>query len=177
MIETQIANLQERNRRKAEEKMTPVKQRLSHNTETTKSAILNSFVTKTSNVGFTKEPDLSNNTDKINRKSKNKIVVRKINDSKAQKSVIILGDSMVKHINGWEISKRLQSDWKVYVKQFSGATIKSMKNYITIKSYHFILHVGKNHLITERSPELIAKFIVDLATALKGDSRDASVFI
>ena len=104
-------------------------------------------------------------------------MIRRINDCKAQKSVKILGDSKVKHINGWEISKRLQSDWKVYVKQFSGATIKCLKNYITIKSYHFILHVGKNHLITERSPELIAKFIVDLATALKGDSRDASVFI
>ena len=104
-------------------------------------------------------------------------MIRRINNSKAQKSVKILGDSKIKHINGWEISKRLQSDWKVYVKQFSGATIKCLKNYITIKSYHFILHVGKNHLITERSPELIAKFIVDLATALKGDSRDASVFI
>ena len=30
--------------------------------------------------------------------------------------VIILGNSMVKHINGWEVSKRLQSDCRVYVK-------------------------------------------------------------
>ena len=40
---------------------------------------------------------------------------------------------------------------------------------------HFILHVGKNDLNTERSPELIAKSIVDLATTLKGNSRDVSV--
>ena len=37
---------------------------------------------------------------------------------------------------------------------------------------HFILHVGTNDLNTDRSPELIAKSIVDLATTLKGNSRD-----
>ena len=41
---------------------------------------------------------------------------------------------------------------------------------------HFILlQVGTNDLNTERSPELIAKSIVDLATTLKGNSRDVSV--
>ena len=39
---------------------------------------------------------------------------------------------------------------------------------------HFILHVDTNGLNTERSPELIAKSIVDLAR-LKGNSRDVSV--
>ena len=79
---------------------------------------------KTSNVYFTVEKsnkiekDLSNNNDKINPKSENKQVIRKNSDTKAQKSVIILGDSKVKYINRWEISKRLHSDCKVYVKQF-----------------------------------------------------------
>ena len=36
------------------------------------------------------ETDLSNNTDKINPKSENKQVIRKDNDTKTQKSVIIL---------------------------------------------------------------------------------------
>ena len=40
---------------------------------------------------------------------------------------------------------------------------------------HFILIVGRNNLIMERSPELLAKSIVDLATTLKGNSRDVSV--
>ena len=39
---------------------------------------------------------------------------------------------------------------------------------------HFILNVGTNDLNTERSPELIAKSIVDLATTLKRNSRDVS---
>ena len=55
---------------------------------------------------------------------------------------------MVKHINGWEISKRLQSGCKVYVKQFSGTRTKCMKDYMkpSLRGNpdHFILHVGTN---------------------------------
>ena len=84
---------------------------------------------------------------------------------------------MVKHINGWEISKRLQSDCKVYVKQFSGARTMYERLYGTLRENpdHFILHVRANDLNTERFPELIAKSIVDLATTLKGNPRDVSV--
>ena len=95
---------------------------ISHNTETTSKADSNTSVTKSSNVHFATErskeieTDLSNNTDKINPKSENKQVIRKNNGIKTPKSVIILGDSVVKHINGWEISKCLQSHCKVYVK-------------------------------------------------------------
>ena len=39
----------------------------------------------------------------------------------------------------------------------------------------FILHVGTNYLNTKRSPKLIAKSTVDLATTLKGNTRDISV--
>ena len=65
---------------------------------------------------------------------------------------------MVKHINGLEISKRLQSDCKVYVKQFSDARTTCMRDYIKPSlrenPYHFILHVGTNDLNTEGSPEI-----------------------
>ena len=86
---------------------------------------------------------------------------------------------MVKHSNRLEVSKRLQSDCKVYVIQFSGARTKCIKDYVKPSSRenpdHFILHVGTNDLIMERSPELIVKSIVNLATSLKGNSRDVSV--
>ena len=79
---------------------------------------------------------------------------------------------MVKYINEWEISKRLQSECKVYVKQFSDARAKFKKGYmkpLLRKNYdHFILHVGTTDLNMEISPELIAKSIVGLATTLKG---------
>ena len=78
---------------------------------------------------------------------------------------------MVKHINGWEISKRLQSDCKVYVKQFSDARTQCMKDYmkplLRKNPDHFILHVRTNDLITERSSELIAKSIADLCHNVK----------
>ena len=52
-----------------------------------------------------------------------------------------------------------------------------MKDYAnpSLQEYpdHFILHVSRDDLNTERSLELIAKSIVDLATTLKGNSRDA----
>ena len=86
---------------------------------------------------------------------------------------------MLKHINRWETSKRLQSSCKVHVKQFSGAKTKCMKDYMKFSlrknPHHLILHVGTNDLNKERSPEPIAKSIVDLAATLKGNSRDVSV--
>ena len=105
VIQTPIINQQGKNLFLAEENTTPLKQKLSHNTETTNSRDLNTSVIKTFNVDFTIEKsdeietDLSNNTDKINPKSENKQEIRKNNDIKIQKSVMILGDSIVKHIN------------------------------------------------------------------------------
>ena len=163
----------------AEENMPPVT--LSRNTGTINNTDLNTSVIKTSKVDFTIEKsneietDLSNITDKIDPKLENKQEIRKKNDIKTQKSVIILGDSIVKHINGCEISKHLQSDCK----QFSGARIKYMKDYmkrlLREKPDHFILHIGTDDLNTERSLKLIAKSIVDLATTLKGSFCDVSV--
>ena len=72
-----------------------------------------------------------------------------------QKSVIILGDSMIKHVNGWEISRKLQGNCKVSVKHFSGAKT--------------------NDLCLDRSPELTAKSIIDLALTFKSESHDVSV--
>ena len=38
------------------------------------------------------------------------------------KSVIILGDSMIKHLNRWEMSKKVNNPGcKIYVKHFTGA--------------------------------------------------------
>ena len=86
---------------------------------------------------------------------------------------------MIKHVNGWEISRKLQGNCKVYVKHFSGAKTKCMKDYIKPSQRenldHYILHVGTNDLCLDRSPELIAKSIIDLALTLKNESHDVSV--
>ena len=64
--------------------------------------------------------------------------------------------------NYWrDTSERLQSDCKLYVKQFSGARTKCMKDYmkpsLRENPDYFILHAGINDLNTNRSPELISK--------------------
>ena len=125
---TQTSAINPQDKKKiTEEIATPVKQKLSRNPETTNNTDLNTSVIKTPNVDFTVEKsnkiekDPLKNTDKRNSKSENKQVIRKNNEIKTEKSIIIFGDSMVKHLNEWEISKRLISDCKVYVKQFSGA--------------------------------------------------------
>ena len=86
---------------------------------------------------------------------------------------------MIKHVNGWEIWRKLQGNCKVYVKHFSGVKTKCMKDYIKPSqcenSDHYIVDVGTNDLCLDRSPELIAKFIIDLALTLKSASHDFSV--
>ena len=85
---------------------------------------------------------------------------------------------MIKHVNGWEISRKLQN-CKVYVKHFSGAKTKCMKDYIKPSqlenSDHYILHVGTNDLCLDRSPKLITNSIIDLALTLKSESHDVSI--
>ena len=86
---------------------------------------------------------------------------------------------MIKHVNGLEISKKLNSKCRVFVKHFSGAGTRCMEDYIKPllgqNSQHFILHAGTNEPCTERSPEIVAKSILNLASTLKSDSHDVSV--
>ena len=96
------------------------------------------------------------------------------------KLVVIIGDNMIKHLNGWDMSKKVhKSECKVYVKSFPGAKTSCMKDYVkpSLRSTpnHFILHVGTNDLNSNQTSEVIAKEIVDLATSLKNNQHDVSV--
>lgn len=96
-----------------------------------------------------------------------------------EKSVIILGDSVVKHLNGYDISRKVTSEWKVYVGNFAGAKKRCMKDYLmpSLRENpdHFILHMRTKDLNSQRSPEPIAKSIVHLATSLKNENQDVSI--
>ena len=54
---------------------------------------------------------------------------RKALVNKNKQKVFILGDSIVKHIQGWELTKELDNKQKVYVRQFSGSKVSCMKDY------------------------------------------------
>ena len=73
------------------------------------------------------------------------------NKSKSlRKSVVILGDSMTKSLNGYEMAKKINTNCKIYVKSFPGATTADMEDYmkpsVRKSPDHFILHVGTNDL-------------------------------
>ena len=106
---------------------------------------------------------ISGSNNKKSEKTKSdKLLASKTDNKKdhKQKSVIILDDSMIKHVNGWEISWKLQGNIKPSQRE---------------NSDHYVLHFGTNDLCLDRSPELIAKSIIDLALTLKNESHDVSV--
>ena len=96
------------------------------------------------------------------------------------KSVVIIGNSMIKHLNGWDMSKKVRkSECRVYVKSFPGAKTSCMRDYMktSLRSTpnHFILNVGMNDLNSNQTSEVIAKEIVDLTTSLKNNQHKVSV--
>ena len=86
---------------------------------------------------------------------------------------------MTKLLNGSEMAKKIQSNYKIYVKTFSGATVSCMEDYMkpSFKNSpdHFILHVGTNDLSSEKCSMEIAESVINLACRLKNEIHDASV--
>ena len=118
--------------------------------------------------------------------NKNMTIVRSLDSScdkpkgeKNKKSIFVIGDSMVKHLNGWEMSKKLNGYCNVFVKTFSGAKIACMHNYVKpsvrSSSDHLILHVGTNDLLPNKSSEELARSITDLATSIKNEKHDVRI--
>ena len=98
------------------------------------------------------------------------------------KKIFILGDSIVKFVNGKDIAKELDN-CKVFVRPFKSATTRCMKDHIKPSKRenpdHCILHVGTNDISSDeaktKSPEMIAKSITDVASKLKSDSCEVSI--
>ena len=76
------------------------------------------------------------------------------------------------------LSKSLD-DCKVYVKDFSGARVRCMQDYLspTIRENHdhIILHVVTNDLTTKIPPEKVAESIIDLTPSLKSNSCSVAI--
>ena len=92
----------------------------------------------------------------------------------------ILGDSIVKHIQGWEITKKLDSKQKVYVRQFSGSKVTCMKYCVkpSIRENNpdlIIFHVGTNDVHSDKTPQVIAQSIVDLEKSVTNDNLQVTV--
>ena len=84
--------------------------------------------------------------------------------------VFVMGDSIVKHIRGYELSQRVEN-CKVFVENFSGAKVRCMEDFIqpTLRETpsHVILHVGTNDVTTKQDRQQIAEGIINLAVKIE----------
>ena len=90
-----------------------------------------------------------------------------------------MGDSIVKGLNGWDLSKKNEC-YKFSVKSFSGAKVECMKDYIkpSLRESpdHFIIHIGTNDVSDQnKDSKMIAESIVSLAEELRKDAHDVLV--
>ena len=72
-----------------------------------------------------------------------------VNDTERDKTVIILGDSMTKHVNGWGMAEKVKT-CNIYVKSFPGAKVRCLKNHakppLRQNPDDFVVHVDTNDL-------------------------------
>ena len=122
--------------------------------------------TRRANVVTEKNPE--KNTQSPFRKS----------SSNGRRSIAILGDSMIKDIKHWELTKACPND-KIYVKAFPGADIADMEHYVnpTMKRDPdvVIIHCGTNSLRNDDSAEQIASDITELAEKMRNESNEVLV--
>ena len=120
------------------------------------------------------------NKEQVTNKSQNS-KPRESNARVQRKKTVILGDSMVKHIEGWKMRKALRNGENVVVHSFRGATTDDMKSYILPTKRrnpgHVVIHVGTNDLESGKTPKEIAKDIYDIAQSLKTNMVTKSGFV
>ena len=102
------------------------------------------------------------------------------NGNKIKKTVYILGDSMIKKLNGYLLTKKIKHKHLVKVRAFSGAKVSCMRDYANptlrdINPEHIILHVGTNDLTSEKTASQISRSIIELGTSLKNDTNTVSI--
>ena len=77
------------------------------------------------------------------------------------------------------MAERIQSNRKVYMKNFFVATLSCMEDHVKPSlrnpADHFILLVGTNDLFSEKSSMKIGESIINLACRLKNKMHDVSV--
>ena len=98
----------------------------------------------------------------------------------ARRNTVILGDSLVKNVEGWRMTKSCEKNEKIHVKGFSGATVNDMKHYCkpTVESSPdaVILHIGTNNLRNKNQSEVtLAQEIISLAASIEKEQIDVTI--
>ena len=98
------------------------------------------------------------------------------NPQKSNTSVFIVGDSMIKKIDGYFLTSSLKHQYLVKTRPFSTAKTIDMDDYMKptqrdFKLEIFVLHVGRNDLPLTKSLKEISGDIVTLAESMKTGSK------
>lgn len=103
-----------------------------------------------------------------------------IRQSKSKnRSITIVGDSLVKDVKAFKMKKSVNKGDKLYVKSFPGATTNCMSDYIKPSLRYnpdlVIIHCGSNDLRSQKTPNIIADDIVELASKSKTETNDVVI--
>ena len=87
----------------------------------------------------------------------------------------ILGDGMLKHIQGWDIAKAVNKDYKAFIRSFAGAKATCQTRFPC--KQHWICHFSRREklLHSEKLAESITTFILLLTQSTILDKRSISV--
>ena len=121
---------------------------------------------------------ISNNNNNSSSKENN-INSSNIN-GETRKTAFIIGDSMVKKIDGYLLTSPINHRYIVKVRPFLSFKTIDMVDYIKPTQRDFspdvyLLHVGTNELSSNKSPEQLSLDILNLANSLKLDNNTVIV--
>ena len=127
-----------------------------------------------------KKPNNISKTDKHEQYNESESEIRR-NTSSQSLSVVIVGDSMIKHLDKRRLQRSITSKpHKVRTETYSGANIAAMKHHIKpcleSKPEKIILHVGTNDLCNKEATE-IAEGIIEVGQLIKQESRKTEIII
>ena len=114
--------------------------------------------------------DLSKRNSNSSRKINSKKEMKEKKFRKSRDVTVILGDSIIKDVKGWELT---DDSNKAVVKSFRGDTTSQMKWHVKQTTEqnpkNIILHCGTNDINGESDPQNIAEEIVELAKPISKD--------
>ena len=118
--------------------------------------------------------DKNSNHDRIDNNN------RSTSSSNSKETVFILGDSMVKKVNGFYLTKNIKHKFLVKVRPFSSPKTRCMYDHANptnreLNPEHNILHVGTSDLNSEKTATQISESILDLANSLKHKTNTTHV--
>ena len=118
--------------------------------------------------------DNNNNSNTLNNENHSRHVNNTIN------TVFILGDSIVKNVNGYLLTKKLRNKKLIKVRSFSGAKVTYMYDHIkpTIREFnpsHIILHVGTSELKSSKTASQISRSVTDFALSIKSKTNAVTI--